>query len=120
MDTSHDRVALTAEEHRILAVLDDASGHTSRRLRVLMAITARTAGLRSQRLRDAAAVLLFLGGAAIMVATFTRWLPVAAVGVVLQAGALWWALTRVAPGVHARISAKRTPASTDTGSSRPR
>jgi hypothetical protein len=119
MDTSHDRVALTAEEHRILAVLDDASGHNRRLLRVVMVLAARTAGLRSQRIRGAGAVLLFLGGAAIMVATFTRWLPVAAVGVVMQACALWWAITRLAPRVDARIS-KRTQARSDTGPSRPR
>jgi hypothetical protein len=120
MDTSHDRVVLTSEEHRILAILDDSSGHNGRRFRVLMALTARTAGLRSRRIRDAGAVLLFLGGAAIMVGTFTRWLPVAAVGVVMQGCALWWALTRLAPRVDAWISAKKIQASCDTGPSRPR
>jgi hypothetical protein len=120
MDTSHDRVALTVEERRILAVLDEAAGHNGRRLRVLMALAARTAGLRSQKFRDGGAVLLFLGGAAIMVGTFTRWPLVAVIGVVMQASALWWALTRLAPRVDAWISTKRTQASSDIGPNRPR
>ncbi len=120
MGTSHDRVALTAEEQRILIVLDEEAGHNHRRLRLLMAVAARTAGLRSQRIQDAAATLVFLAGTAIMVGTFTRWLPVAVVGVVMQACALWWMVTRLAPQVNVWASAKKPGARSDTGETRRR
>jgi hypothetical protein len=120
MDTSHDRVTLTAEEQRILAVLDEASGRSGRRLRFSMGLAARAAGLRSRKTRDAGAALLFLVGAALMVGTFTRWLPAAVAGVAMQTCALWLALTRLSPAVNTWITARTTESRSDTGPGLPR
>ena len=117
MDTSHDRVTLTAEEQRIVAVLEEAAGH--RRFRISTGIAARAAGLLSRRMRDAGAILLLVAGMSLTVATFTRWPAVAVVGVAMQACALWWGLTRLAPRVNAWASAKQQ-AGTDHRSTRPR
>ena len=119
MDTSHDRVALTAEERRIVAVLEKASGHHRRLFRLSTGIAARAAGLRSRRMGGSGAVLLLVAGASLMVATFTRWPAVAVVGVGMQAGALWWGLTRLARRVGAWTSAKKARAGSDQRSTRP-
>jgi hypothetical protein len=117
MDTFHDRVALTVEEQRVLAALERAADRHGRRLRLSMALAARTVGARSRRTRDIQAALLFLTGATVMVATFTRWPPVAVAGVVMQAVALWWAISRLGRQIDARASARAAQAPSEAGPS---
>lgn len=104
MDTSHDKVILTTEERRILAVLEEGTGRRDLHRRLSLTAATCAARLRSSRRRPAGTVLLFVAGVALMVATFTRWPAVAVIGVVVQAGALWSGLTLLAPHIGAWTS----------------
>jgi hypothetical protein len=60
--------------------------------------------LCSRRARDIAAVVLFVAGAALMIATFAAWPLLGAVGVVIQAIAVWAVVSRW--GSHAAARAQ--------------
>jgi hypothetical protein len=98
---SHDRVVLTAAERRVLEVLEGQADHGSLRFRLSV---ARLAHGGSGRWGDAGTVFLFLVGAVLMVATFTRWPAIAVVGVAVQGLALWMGIARLAPLVGAWAS----------------
>jgi hypothetical protein len=120
MDTSRDKVILTTEERRILAVLEKATGHQALRRRLSMTVAKRSLRLRSPRRRLAGTVLLFITGAALMVATFTQWPAVAVIGAAVQACALWRGLTLLAPHIGYWISLKTARSVSDHRPTPPR
>jgi VIT1/CCC1 family predicted Fe2+/Mn2+ transporter len=103
MGKSNDGVALTAEEQRLLAGLEDRAGRDAPRLHTALTVGSRTARLRSGRAGDIAVIVLLLAGAALMIATFAIWPLVGVVGVVIQAIALWLLASRWGPLVVARV-----------------
>ncbi len=104
MDASRDRITLTSEELRILADLERRAIHVDPKLHSSLTAGSRMDWLHSRRFRDIASVLLFPVGIAIMLATFTRWPVVAAIGIMLQAIALRNVLVRWAPRVGPTIT----------------
>jgi hypothetical protein len=120
MDTSHDKVILTTDERRILAALEQAASHRALHRRLLLTAAACTSHLQSSRMRHAATVLLFVAGATLMVATFTRWPAVALIGVAMQAGAVRWALTLLAPHITTWVSDRARRSMSDHPTNPPR
>jgi hypothetical protein len=103
MGTSNDGVALSLEERRLLAGLENRTGRDDPKFHTALTARSRTARLRSRRARDLAAVLLLLSGVALMIATFAVWPLVGALGVVIQAIALWLVVSRWGAVVVARV-----------------
>ena len=103
MASEPDRLILTARERQVLADLEaalhleapdleaslsgDPRRHASRRIN-LTAARRRLAGLRPA-VRLALSAMSLLVGVAVMIASFTRWVPVALLGVALQGVGLW-------------------------------
>jgi hypothetical protein len=98
MDTPRD-ITLTSEELRILAVLEGQAGCDDPNLELSLTTGSRAARLHSRRVVDIAAVLLFVAGVALMLATFAEWPIVGVAGVVVQAIALWVTFSRWTPRV---------------------
>lgn len=69
----------------------------------------RQAGFPARKVRYAPTVLLFVGGTALTIATFTRWPLLAIVGLVIQAAAAWSGLRRWGPDLaaHGEHAARR-------------
>jgi hypothetical protein len=103
MSKSNDGVALTLEEQRSLAGLEDRADRNDPKLHTALKAGSRTARFRFRRAGDLAAVLLLVAGAALMVATFATWPLVGALGVAVQAVALWLVASRWGPLVAARV-----------------
>jgi hypothetical protein len=104
MDASRDRITLTSEELRILAELEHRASNVDPKLELSLTVGSRLAWLHTRRCRDVASILLFCVGIALMLATFTTWPIVAAIGVILQVIALKRVSARWAPGVGATIA----------------
>jgi len=103
MSRSNDGVALTLEEQRSLAGLEQRADRDDPRLHTALGAGSRTARFRSRRAGAIAPVLLLLAGAALMLATLAVWPLVGALGVVIQAIALWLAALRWGPLVATRV-----------------
>jgi Protein of unknown function (DUF3040) len=103
MDSSRERITLTNEERRLLAELEKQARHFHPELARSLTVGSPTwrARLRSHRVGDIAAIVVFSVGVALMLATFARWPIIASVGVVLQVMALTVGLARWAPRVGA-------------------
>jgi len=97
MDAPQDPLALSIEERRLLAALEQQTAHDDPKLHASLT-TGRPATLAgSQRLRATAEVLCFVAGIALMMATFVQWPAIAVIGLVLQMFGLWALLTRWGP-----------------------
>jgi hypothetical protein len=94
MGISNDGAALTSDEQRLLARLEDRAGRDNPRLHTALTVGSRRVRLRSRRAGDVAAVLLLLAGTALMISTFAIWPLGGVLGVVIQAVALWLVVSR--------------------------
>ena len=110
MNTPDDRVALSIEERRALAALEDRVGRDDPKLKVSLTSGWSYAHLHSGRVRAIAAGLCFVAGIALMLATFVQWPAIAVAGLLLQVISLRALLTRWGPpvgqGVQRRISTR--------------
>ncbi|MDQ6615730.1 MAG: DUF3040 domain-containing protein [Actinomycetota bacterium] len=110
MDRSKDRVTLTIEERRSLAALEDRADRDDPKLKVALTLGLDGARVHLRRVHDPEAVLCFVVGVVVMVATFVRWPAGAVVGLVLQMLGLWVLITRWGPvaaeGIRRRIGAR--------------
>jgi VIT1/CCC1 family predicted Fe2+/Mn2+ transporter len=95
--------ALSLEEQRLLAGLEDRTGRDDPKFQTALTAGSRRTRLHSRRARDMAAVLLLLVGAALMIATFAIWPLVGAVAIVIQAIALSLVVSRWGPVVAASV-----------------
>ena len=97
-------------------MLEDQAGSHDPKLELSLTTGSPTTRLYTRRTVDIAAVLLFLGGVALMLVTFAEWPIVGVVGVVAQGIALWVISARWAPrlGVEVRRWAGNLPARPDS------
>jgi uncharacterized membrane protein YphA (DoxX/SURF4 family) len=87
MDSKDDQVTLTSREQQLLAELERATSHSDPHLDTWLR-TARRSWIHWSATRQLiVAVLALVAGTALMLGTFTRWLWVAALAALVQAGA---------------------------------
>lgn len=111
MGVTHNKIRLTNQERRALAVLEDRAIIDDSGLDRALRAGLGAGPLRWSRAQDLATALMFLLGAGVMLATFTRW-PVAALsGLVVQVAAVWAGLARIGElvGSRARRWARQQP-----------
>jgi hypothetical protein len=103
MNTPDDRVALTVEERRALAALEDRTGRDDPKFNASLGSSRLFARLHSRRVRDVAAGLSFAAGVALMLTTFVRWPAIAVIGIGVQLISFRALLARWGPPIGASI-----------------